>query len=138
MTACSSAKPTHERRAKSLHRVAIPAGELRGHVAAAVVGRLDREDLVAEGEQLLRRRRPAGVEALVGVDAHAGRMVEDDELQPIEVGDLAHRLGDLQDEMAVERGQLLGLDLDRFLRPRRAVAAVGLALADASRRRGSR
>ena len=54
------------------------------------------EDTLAQRQQLLARLRPRGDEALVGENADVARVVDYIEAQPIEVQDLVHWLGDLE------------------------------------------
>ncbi len=114
---------------KPVHGLAVPGPERLGHVPALVVARGNGIDLLGKRDQVLTRLRHLGDEALVGVDAHPGGMIDHYQLQVVQVGDLVHRLCDVQHVMAVLQGKLPGLDLDRLLRARRSGAAVGFQLA---------
>src|SRR5262249_46664483 len=69
-------------------------------------------------------------EALIGIDADFFRMIDDDQLEPVEIGDLVHRLGNIEEVLAIKRHKLFGLALDRLLRAGGAMASIRRRLAD--------
>src|SRR5207247_561079 len=87
---------------EAVHSIAVPVPQLCADIPATVILSLYREDAVAKCQQILRRARSIGDEALVGVDRDVGRMIENDELQTIEVRDFVHRLRELEHVFAVE------------------------------------
>src|SRR2546423_1857275 len=119
-------KPRPPTPRKPIDRVPIPLAQHASHVSASVIGRLDGEDslIVLEGEQILARRLVAAGESLIREDFELGWMIHGDELDAIEIDDLVHRLGNLEDILAVEWFELVARDPDRLLRPRRPMSTA--------------
>src|SRR5262245_1459546 len=98
--------------------------QLLGHVASLVVARYNWMNLLRSEEAVQVLTRHNRGKALLRVNAHIDWMIDDDELQPIEIRDLIHRFGELENILAVPGFELPALDLDGFLRPRPSMAAV--------------
>jgi hypothetical protein len=90
-----------------VHGAQVSLAEERQYVAAALVHRRLRNMSVLERQQLPAWKRRREDESFVRVDRHTLRVIDHVKPEAVEVQNLVHRLGELEDVLPVPRTQLV-------------------------------